>query len=158
MSLSQPATSYDVRCALILCKSIASFFSQRLIHRQHITMCMNILLRHLMSIEHVEALTLLILGCGPAFWDLSTSTSHATSHHEPPKYTADLIQTFLATLFTSVAHFRLHDSKSLVFPPQVWGEGQLMTRIHQIEVAVEKWAVLLSRSPINTQDPIMAVF
>lgn len=155
MSLSKPATSYDVCCALTLCKSIASFFDQKLINHQHITMCMNILLKHLMSVEHVEALALLTLGCGPAYWDESTFTSttrsiglYANGHHEPPQYTAD----FLTASTTSVTNVSLHDSKNLVFPPEVWGEGQLMTRLHQIEVAVTK----LSRSPIasNSRDPI----
>jgi hypothetical protein len=121
-------------------------------------MCINILLRHFMSVEHVEALALLTLGCGPTFWDSSTFTSTTrgicpfANGREPPKNTADLVQSFLAALITSVTNFSLHDSKSLVFPSQVWGKGQLMTRLHQIEVAVKKWAVLLSRSPINLHD------
>lgn len=104
-------------------------------------MCIKILLKHLMSVEHVEALALLTLGCGPAFWTFTSKTQ------EPQKYTAELVQAFLAALITSVTDFTLHDSKSLVFPPEVWGEGQLMTRLQQIEVAVKMW----ERSPINLQ-------
>lgn len=121
-------------------------------------MCINILLRYLMSVEHVEALALLTLGCGPAFWDVSTFASategigfYANGYHGPPRSTSDLVQTFLGALITGVTEFSLHDSKSLVFPSEAWGEGQLMTRLHQIEVAVKKWAVLLSRSPIHLQ-------
>lgn len=153
MSLLQPATPYDVRCALTLCKSIASLYDQNLIERPHIIMCINILLKSLMSIEHVEALALLILGCGPTFWDLSNFTAttlgigtYASGPQVPPKSTADLVQIFLDALLASVTKFSLHDSASLVFPSEVWGEGQLKIRLRQIEVALRKWAVLLSRS------------
>jgi hypothetical protein len=150
MSLSKPATPYDVRCAFTLCKSIASFFNQKLIDRRHITMCINILLRHLMSVEHVEAIALLILGCGPAFWDVSTFTPGISPYGNGPPKSADLVQAFLGALMTSVSNFSLHVGKSLVFPREVWGHGQLKTRLRQIEVAVQKWAVLLSRSPIKS--------
>ena len=155
MSLSKPATSYDVRCALTLCKSIASFFSQKLIMHRHITMCINILLRYLMSVEHVEALALLVLGCGPAFWDVSTFTSTTRGgNHEHPTHTAELVEVFLSTLVATVTNFSLlQDPRSLVFPREAWGEGQLMTRLNQIEVAVKEWEVLLSRAPRSLQDP-----
>lgn len=91
-----------------------------------------------MSVEHVEALALLTLGCGPAFWAFTSKTQGIG---EPQKHTAELVQAFLAALITSVTEFTLHDSKSLVYPPEVWGGGQLMTRLQQIEVAVKKWEI-----------------
>ncbi|KAF8817136.1 hypothetical protein BYT27DRAFT_7204963 [Phlegmacium glaucopus] len=152
LNLSNPAASYDVRCALTLCKSIASFFNQKLIEPRHLKMCIRTLLRHLMSVEHVEALALLVLGCGPALWDVSTptSTTYTNNQHEHAGYTAG--QAFLTTLNTSVTNFSLHDSKSLVFPREVWGQGQLMTRLNQIGMAVNDWAVLVSRTPRTLQD------
>ncbi|KAH9480267.1 hypothetical protein JR316_0006865 [Psilocybe cubensis] len=154
-----------VRSALTLCKSIAALFTRGLIMKAHISMCLSILMKDLMSVEHFEALAIIVLGCGSEFWCpaagdpittvevevapggvvnmtdgsllLSTSQERATVK----VLESDHVTYFLSGLAANVAGRNLRGEESVV--GQGWGKGQLAARIRELVDSVKLWESIL---------------
>ncbi|KAF8967043.1 hypothetical protein BDZ97DRAFT_1916996 [Flammula alnicola] len=148
---SRPSSRF-VRSSLTLCKSIATLYKRNLIGQEHISMCISILLKDLMSVEHADALSNIVLGCGPTFWIPSTLPGcHAET--TLPQDTLLLAQDqalqmdnhvndFLAGLEANFISRGLGDDKSVV--GQSWGKGQLLERLADIVDYVRGWEDILT--------------
>ncbi|PPQ67711.1 hypothetical protein CVT25_009317 [Psilocybe cyanescens] len=166
---NRPHVHY-VRSALALCKSVAALFTQGLIMREHISMCLSILMKDLMSVEHFEALALIVLGCGAEFWcpvhgdpittvdvevapgviGMSDGSLLLSTNQE--RATVQVIQSnhvtyFLSGLVANLVGRNLRGDESVV--GQGWGQGQLPMRIREVVDSVKLWeSVVMNPSTI----------
>ncbi|KDR82461.1 hypothetical protein GALMADRAFT_134077 [Galerina marginata CBS 339.88] len=159
---TNPPPQY-VRSGLTLCKLIAALFKHGLITREHISMCISVLFKDLMSVEHVEALANIVLGCGPPFWaspspgspaqvDAASATPSDTfllaKVEEAKVQLNDHVNNFLAGLELNLINSGLTDERSVL--GQSWGDGQLLALIKDIVDSVKLWEAVLMTTPAKS--------
>ncbi|KAF4617863.1 hypothetical protein D9613_005724 [Agrocybe pediades] len=163
---TNPSVEY-VRSALALSKSIPSMFKRNLISKEHVSMCISIMLKDLMSVEHFDALSNLVLGCGPMFWG---PTSDAISEVDAPALPIDIdnaeanpsagmaqekillnnhVTNFLAGLEANIVHRQLSDETSVLGQP--WGPGQFAWRVQLVVDSVNLWEAVLMAPPMEDE-------
>ena len=122
-----------------------------MITRDHISMCISILLKDLKSVEHLEALSLLVLGCGMSFWDVPRQSSEEGN---PTAEEAQLqlnvhVKEFLNGLEANLLGRGLDDHTSLL--GQTWGNGRCLERVKEVVDAVKGWEAKLVRKMLDEQ-------
>ncbi|CAA7265505.1 unnamed protein product [Cyclocybe aegerita] len=153
-----------VHASLSLCKAIGAVFQRGILWREHVDLCLRALLKDLVSVEHVEALALIVLGCGKTFWDppaslliapppnaSSTVPDTPTIASRPPSSPPRLeemtgharyaltthVANFLDALEGSVVGRGINDAASVLGQP--WGAAQLEARVQEIVSTVKSW-------------------
>ncbi|KAF9485834.1 hypothetical protein BDN70DRAFT_870729 [Pholiota conissans] len=102
-------------------------------------MCISVLLKNLMSVEHAEAIYNLILGCGQLFWEPSSSLedSHLDFSRDAVLQLNCHVHDFITGLHANFMNNDLRDSMSVVEQP--WGKGQLLAVLAEIVDHVREW-------------------
>jgi len=110
-----------------------------------------------MSVEHFEALSNLVLGCGPSFWgptsdsvhEINVSVNGADGSEEKIRLN-NHVTLFLAGLEANIVKWQLTDQKSVLRQP--WGTGQLAWRVQLVVDSVNLWeAVYMAPGPEESQ-------
>lgn len=102
-------------------------------------MCVSILLKDLMSVEHAKAVSNIIVGCGKGFWessDTSKSSNMSTPQEQAQKHHAHMHE-FITGLHANYVQRNLQDSMSVVSQP--WSNGQLLALLADIVNNVRLW-------------------
>ncbi|KAJ3515788.1 hypothetical protein NLJ89_g1543 [Agrocybe chaxingu] len=121
-----------VYASLSLCKAIGAVFQRGILWREHVDLCLRTLLKDLVSVEHVEALALIVLGCGKTFWDPPASLLIAPPPNSPfrrPRHPNGCIS---SANFASEAR---RDDRTC----GPWAAGQLEVRVQEIVRTVKGW-------------------
>lgn len=143
ISYNTAPSSRFVRSSLSLCNAIAALFKQNLIGREHISMCISVLLKDLMSVEHTEAVYNIILGCGQSFWAQTNPSEdiHPTLHPDGVIQLNCHVHDFITGLHANFTNNNLTDDMSVVGQP--WRKGQLLARLAETVDCVREWESLL---------------
>lgn len=170
-------TIHDVRSALAVCKSIGALFTRNLITHQHISMCISILMKDLMSVEHLEALANLVLNAGPTFWKATNADtiSEVEVTAEPgvlPLADGSLLFStksdpvvtrvhhnshvlhFLSGLSANIFQRNLRGEESVV--NMGWTKGQFAARVVELVDTVNHWESIMN-TPTQTSGPISSI-
>lgn len=136
MTYENKPSHRSVRSALLLCKVVPALFKAGLIGRDHISMCISILLKDLMSVEHAEAVYSIVMGCGQAFWAADSETKRLPSIDRTLRINRH-VREFITGLHANFTQRNLHDRMSITDQP--WCDGKLLQCLEEIVDNVRRW-------------------
>jgi len=164
----RPSSSY-VRSAICLAKSIANLHRYALIQSISVGNCIAVLLKDLLSsVEHIQALEIIVLGAGIALWDPPMSAllfntdgeaSDVVAPPTPPKSLAQQakakVQNDIATFCSKLDGYRINCGcpNSLLEADKSWSAEQLRAKLQEISDVVRRWEVVLLEL-IDEKDPV----
>ncbi|KAF8158483.1 hypothetical protein B0H34DRAFT_674886 [Crassisporium funariophilum] len=154
-------TPYYVRASLSLSKFMAELYKVKLLTREHVFTCFRVLLDTLDCVERLEALALLVLGCGNSLWFPANlapdaymlpagssrrfdNNSHSTATGPEIEEQLGHIREFL--LSDSLYYWAMCDQPTVLNQP--WGTGQLQARVKEILSAVKQSEAKLQLTPM----------
>ncbi|KJA23199.1 hypothetical protein HYPSUDRAFT_66415 [Hypholoma sublateritium FD-334 SS-4] len=127
-----------VRSSLLLCKAVGALFKANLIGLDHISMCISILLKDLMSVEHAEAVYNIVMECGQTFWAAGAASEAKSVLCADRILRINLhVHEFITGLHANFTQRNLHDRMSVTDQP--WRHGKLLQVLEEIVDNVRGW-------------------
>lgn len=101
-------------------------------------MCISILLKDLMSVEHAEAVCNIVMGCGQAFWAAGAASEAKSLLSTDRTLRINLhVHEFITGLHANFTQRNLHDRMSVTGQP--WRHGMLLQCLEEIVNNVRRW-------------------